>query len=100
MYLQISSTTHALRPRNVSLYLAATFITNLGNGIQTITAAFVTLKQTGSTMSVGLLFVLLAAPQILISLVAGKLADRKNKKWICIVCDLQRAFLVTILAVA
>jgi MFS transporter, DHA3 family, macrolide efflux protein len=82
------------------LFLSATFITNLGNGIQTITAGYVTLQQTNSGVFVGLLFLLITTPQVIVSLISGKIADRNNKLEILIACDVARAVIVGTMALA
>ncbi|HEX8581504.1 MAG TPA: hypothetical protein VF640_04210, partial [Acidimicrobiales bacterium] len=62
--------------RDEGRFLAATFVTNLGNGIQTIAAAWLALVETGSALSVGALFVVVALPQVAASLSSGSLSDR------------------------
>jgi MFS transporter, DHA3 family, macrolide efflux protein len=86
--------------REESLFLYANFISSLGNGIQIIAAAYITLLETKSAISVGTLFILAALPQAVLSVVSGGLADRGHRKLLCIASDLIRAAAVTAIPVA
>ena len=86
--------------RDEGRFLAATFVTNLGNGIQTIAAAWLALVETGSALSVGALFVVVALPQVAASLSSGSLSDRGARKRTCIATDLARAVVVAAVPLA
>lgn len=86
--------------RDEARFLAATFITNLGNGIQTIAAAWLTLVETDSIVSVGVLFVIVTVPQALVSMSSGSLSDRGSRRRLCIASDLARAVCVAAIPLA
>lgn len=88
-----------VQDRNLLKFIVGTFITNLGTGIQTITAAFLTLSLTGSVSSVGLLFFLATLPKIAASIFAGHIADRFNKKWVMVLCDIASALTIGAMAI-
>ncbi len=69
------------------LLLPGTFITSLGNSIQLTAAAIVMVQAERSTLSVGWLFVAFSVPATLLSLVFGRLADRFDRRTLCMVCD-------------
>jgi MFS family permease len=77
--------------RTERLLVAGTFITSLGNGIQLIAAAIVTLAAGQSMVAVGWVFVAFSAPPVLLSLVFGRVADRFDRRRVCITCDLLSA---------
>jgi MFS family permease len=70
------------------LLLLAIFITSLGNSIQLTAASIVTLRTEGSAVAVGWLFVAFSAPPVLLSFYFGRLADRFDRRTLCIVSDL------------
>ncbi|MGW2633271.1 MFS transporter [Streptomyces chattanoogensis] len=85
-----------LRAHPERLLLPAAFVTCLGNGIQLTASAFLLLEAGRSTMGVGWLFVAVAVPQVLLSPYFGRLADRIDRRLLCLVCDV----LSTVAAVA
>lgn len=86
--------------RDEARFVAATFVTNLGNGIQTIAAAWLALVETGSVLSVGALFVVVTIPQVVVSVSSGALSDRGARRRTCIATDLLRAAVVVAVPVA
>ncbi len=79
-------------PRAERLLIPATFITSLGNNIQLIAAALILVRtRQGSMPAVGLLFIAVAAPQVVLSPVFGRLADRLDRRTLWIGCDLASA---------
>ena len=75
------------------LLVPAAFITNLGNGIQLTAASVLLFSAQGTTLAVGWLFIAVAVPQVLLSLYFGRLADRVDRRTLCIVADLASALL-------
>jgi MFS family permease len=69
------------------LLLLAIFITSLGNSIQLTAASIVTLQTEGSAVAVGWLFVAFSAPPVLLSFYFGRLADRFDRRTLCILSD-------------
>jgi hypothetical protein len=86
--------------RDESLFLYGNFVSNLGNGIQIIAAAYVILVRTNSVLSVGVLFIFAALPQAILSVVSGRRADQGHSKAICIASDLIRAACVAAIPVS
>lgn len=69
------------------LYVPAVFITNLGNNIQLIAASLLAYRSTGTTLSVGWVFIAAAMPQVLLSRYFGKVADRFDRRALCVAAD-------------
>jgi MFS family permease len=81
------------------LFLAANFTTWLGNGTQLIAASVLVLRAEHTTLAVGWVFVVVAIPQALFSLLFGRLADRFDRRSMCVVCDLSSALVAVVLPV-
>ncbi|GIG69258.1 MFS transporter [Phytomonospora endophytica] len=73
------------------LILPATFITFLGNNIQLSASALLVVRTEHTAMAVTWLFVAAAIPQVLLSVPAGRLADRFDRRRLLIACDLLSA---------
>ncbi len=82
---------------NTYLFLSGTFISYLGNGVQTIASAYLTFLETESILAIGQLFVLISIPEALISTYFGGLVDRFNRKWICVWTDFVRGGMTLLL---
>jgi MFS family permease len=90
-----------VRPsRTERLLLPATFVTSLGNGIQLVGSAILVFTTAGSALSVGWLFIAASVPPALLSLVFGKIADRYDRRTLCMVADLASAAAALVLPVA
>jgi MFS family permease len=85
--------------RTEQLFLAANFTTWLGNGTQLIAASVLVLRAEHSTLAVGWVFVVVAIPQALFSLYFGRLADRFDRRTMCMICDLCSAGVAVVLPV-
>lgn len=83
----------ALPPRNRAerLLLPATFITSLGNGIQLVAAAVLIFTTGQSALAVGWLYILVSIPPALLSLWFGTVADRFDRRTLCLIADLVSA---------
>ena len=79
------------------LLVPAAFITTVGNAFQITAAAILVFQSEESTLAVGWLFVLAAIPQVALSLVFGHLADRLDRRSLCIGADLCSAAVAMIL---
>ncbi|HZE42044.1 MAG TPA: MFS transporter [Stackebrandtia sp.] len=75
------------------LIIPATLITCLGNNIQLTAAALLVLGLDHSAMSMAWVFIAVAVPQALLSAPAGWLADRFDRRGLCLTCDLVSAVL-------
>lgn len=73
--------------RTQNLLLGATFITWLGNSIHLTAAALLLVRTEQNSMSVGWLMIAVAAPQVLLSFLFGRIADRLDRRMLCVVCD-------------
>jgi MFS family permease len=83
--------TPARSSRAEQLLLPAAFITNLGNSVQLTAASVLVFTAERTTLSVGWLFIAVAIPQMLLSLFFGRLADRFDRRTLCIIADLASA---------
>lgn len=69
----------------------AAFITSLGNNVQLIAGALLVLRADRTMLSVGWLFIAVAAPQALLSPVFGRWADRFDRRRLWLGSDLVSA---------
>ncbi|MFJ8631203.1 MFS transporter [Streptomyces sp. NPDC093568] len=82
------------------LILPANFVTYLGNGIQLLGASLLVLEEQQTALSVGWLFIVMAIPQVLLSVPFGRLVDRFDRRVMCLVCDVASAVVALALPVA
>jgi MFS family permease len=82
------------------LLLPATFITSLGNGIQLVAAAVLVFTTGQSALAVGWLFIAVSVPPALLSLWFGTVADRFDRRTLCLIADLVSAAAALVLPVA
>jgi MFS family permease len=80
-----------LPPRSERLLIPAAFVTALGNNVQIIAGALLVLRADRTMLSVGRLFVAVAAPQVLLSPVFGRWADRFDRRRLWLGSDLTSA---------
>ncbi|HET9171241.1 MAG TPA: MFS transporter [Actinospica sp.] len=73
------------------LLVPAAFVTALGNNVQLIAGALLVLRADRTMLSVGWLFIAVAAPQVLLSPVFGRLADRLDRRRLWVGSDLAGA---------
>ncbi|MQY35021.1 hypothetical protein SRB17_29930 [Streptomyces sp. RB17] len=73
--------------RTERLLLPAVFVTNLGNNIQLIASSLLIYKDSGTTLSVGWVYVLVALPQVLLSVLFGRWADKFDRRTLCVTTD-------------
>ncbi|WP_406044201.1 MFS transporter [Micromonospora sp. NBC_00898] len=81
------------------LLLPATFVTSLGNGIQLVASAILVFTTAGSALSVGWLFIAASVPPALLSLVFGRIADRYDRRTLCLIADVASALAALVLPV-
>jgi len=82
------------------LFVSATFITFLGNNIQLIATSLLVYRSAGTALSVGWVFIIVAIPQVAFSAVFGRLADRFDRRKLCIMTDIASAVAAAALPVA
>jgi MFS family permease len=80
--------------RNENLILLASLVSTLGSGILTIANALIISESMGTAKAVGTLFILIALPQAIFSLLFGKLSDTYDRKKICIFANAVNALIV------
>jgi MFS family permease len=73
------------------MLLPAAFITNAGNSFQLTASAVLVFRAEQTTLSVGWLFIAVSVPQVLLSVFFGRLADRVDRRTLCIIADLASA---------
>ncbi|WP_181799065.1 MFS transporter [Kitasatospora acidiphila] len=73
------------------LLLPAAFVTNLGNNIQLIAASLLIYRSTGTALSVGWVYIATALPQVALSALFGRLADRFDRRTLCLLADVTSA---------
>ena len=81
------------------LLVPAAFITALGNNVQLIAGALLVLRADRTMLSVGWLFIAVAAPQVLLSPVFGRLADRLDRRRLWVGSDLGSALVALALPI-
>ncbi|MBO0839566.1 MAG: MFS transporter, partial [Sciscionella sp.] len=73
--------------RTERLLVPAAFITTVGNAFQLTAAAIMVFHAEQNTLAVGWLFIAVAIPQALLSLFFGRLADRVDRRMLCVAAD-------------
>ncbi|MGW5053463.1 MFS transporter [Actinokineospora sp. NPDC004072] len=70
------------------LLVPAGFITTAGNAFQITAAAILVFRAEETTLSVGWLFIAVSIPQVALAVLFGKLADRLDRRILCVAADL------------
>lgn len=73
------------------LLVPAAFMTTVGNTFQITAVAILVFRAEQTTLAVGWLFIAVAIPQVVLSLFFGRLADRFDRRVLCLVADLLSA---------
>ncbi len=81
------------------LLIPAGFITTAGNAFQTTASAILVFRAGHTTLAVGWLFIAVAIPQVALSLLFGHLADKVDRRTLCIASDLASAVFAAALPV-
>lgn len=81
---------------SAKLVLGSVFITNIGNGIHTLTIGKLLYDQTGSTVSFGLVFLAEYVINLLLQVFAGSFVDRGDPKKVLYYSDLIRGVIICI----
>ncbi|ADD45420.1 MFS transporter [Stackebrandtia nassauensis] len=82
------------------LILPAALITCLGNNIQLTAGALLVLATERSAMAIAWVFIATAVPQALLSVPFGRLADRLDRRRLCLACDVLSGVLAVALPIA
>lgn len=83
--------------RSLKLFIWGSFVSSLGSNIQWVALPLYILAKTGSPKAMGILFAASIIPQILLSPVAGSIADRWNRKKVMIITDFISGFITLIM---
>ncbi|MFD8142283.1 MFS transporter [Streptomyces sp. NPDC059708] len=70
------------------LLVPATFITNLGNGIQLTAASYLVFTAQNTMLAVSWLMIAVTIPQVALSVYFGKLVDRFDRRTLAVISDL------------
>jgi MFS family permease len=79
-----------LRLRDLRFVLAATVVSNLGNGIVSVALAFAVLDLTHSATDLGIVLAAGTIAQVLVMLIGGVVADRMSRRTVMMAADLGR----------
>ena len=79
-------------------FFLARVISQIGDGIQALSILWLSYHWSNSAFIVGMVMISVSLPGILISPLAGHLADRINRVKIMVIADISRLFLVGLLA--
>ena len=76
--------------QNELLYLVAVFISNIGNGMYTISISKIMYSKTNTATAFGLIVIMENIISVLVQLIAGAVVDRVNCKKLSVICDYLR----------
>jgi MFS family permease len=88
------------RNRDFTLLWSGRLVSTLGSGVSAIALPLLVLSLTGSPAQAGLVSAASGAPYFLLTIPAGIVADRANRRAIIIVCDVGRGLTWTAVAAA
>jgi MFS family permease len=88
------STFSVFRKRDFRLLWSAQLVSTIGTALTDLAAGILVFRQTGSALSVGLMFMAVSVPTLLVGLIAGVCVDRYDRRRIMVVSDLLRAAIV------
>ena len=91
--MSTAASAEAIRRSKIAerLLVPAGFITTAGNAFQITAAAILVFTAEKTTLSVGWLFIAVSIPQVTLAVMFGKLADRVDRRMLCVVADLVSA---------
>ena len=87
------------RRRNFTLLWVAQFISTIGNGLLGVAASILVYRVTGSAMSVGLMMLAAAMPNLFVGLIAGVAVDRFDRRRIMISANVICALAVALIPI-
>lgn len=76
-------------------FMAGQLVSNLGDQVMQLAAGLLVVRLTGSAFQTGLLLTFAMLPNIFLSLPAGTVADRVDRRRLMLWCDLARGALIT-----
>ncbi|GCF08002.1 MFS transporter [Dictyobacter arantiisoli] len=81
---------------SASLVLTAVFISNIGNGMNTITVGRALYDKTGNVLAFGIVIIIQYFINSLMYIFSGTLVDRHSPKLVCILADVVRGIFICI----
>ncbi|MEA2519850.1 MAG: transporter, family, macrolide efflux protein [Chloroflexota bacterium] len=82
------------RKRDFRLLWSAQLVSTIGTALTDLAAGILVFRETGSALSVGLMFMATAVPTLAIGLFAGVFVDRYDRRRIMVIADVTRAAIV------
>lgn len=93
------STLRALKHRSFALLWSGQTLSRLGDFVYEIALSWWILEKTGSAEAMGLMWVFVAAPSVLLLLIGGAVVDRFPRVRVMLISDIGRALAVLLVAV-
>ena len=82
------------RKRDFRLLWSAQLVSTVGTALTDLAAGILVFRHTGSALSVGLMFMAVSIPTLVVGLIAGVFVDRYDRRKIMVIADLLRAAIV------
>jgi MFS family permease len=82
------------RKRDFRLLWSAQLVSTVGTALTDLAAGILVFRHTGSALSVGLMFMAVSIPTLVVGLIAGVFVDRYDRRKIMVISDLLRAAIV------
>ena len=79
------------RKRDFRLLWSAQLVSTVGTALTDLAAGILVFRHTGSALSVGLMFMAVSIPTLVVGLIAGVFVDRYDRRKIMVISDLLRA---------
>jgi len=87
------------RSRAFTLLWIGQLISAMGSSLTLLAASILVFRETGSTLSVGLMLIATAGPTILVGLFAGVYVDRSDRRRVMIIADAARGILILLIPI-
>lgn len=91
--------TRALQHRNYRLFLSGQFLSLVGTWVQNVAQAWLVYRLTGSSVMLGLIGFAGQIPYLVLSPIAGVVADRTNQRWLVTAAQVLATLQAVLLAV-
>src|SRR5512138_1963607 len=93
------STLRSLKHRSFALLWLGQTLSRLGDFVYEIALSWWILQKTGSAEAMGLMWVFVITPSILLLLLGGAVGDRFPRVWLMLISDVGRALAVLIVGI-
>ena len=78
------------------LFFLGNIISLIGFGLNLIAFSWLVLEETGSEFALGKIMAAATTPGLVLALFAGVIIDKVNRKWLLVILDIFRVFVITI----